>query len=404
MPANEVKALGELAAESVDVTVMTPVEGVHQAIAARVFRAVGPAAEPVRIVHDGMASSVYRALRAVGAGAGSAAAAAAAAISGPDDVRVLDRSPAGRFAQAAINAVVGDQLDERASDARIEMAIRRAGHDVPPEEAALTAAFPEPTGKLAVFVHGLGEDERAWWLRATAQDGATYGSRLRDDLGFTPVYLRYNTGLHISDNGRRLAALLEGVVANWPVPVNELLIVGHSMGGLVTRAACHHATGGSYRWPTTVRHVVFLGSPHLGAPLEKLVNAGAWGLGIAPEARPFANVLNTRSVGIKDLRFGYVCEEDWRDCDPDALLRNSRRTLPAPERIAFHHIAATLTERNQHPLGVLAGDLLVRFASATGRGIATTDATVRHFGRRTHFDLLNDPEVYAHMRGCVARP
>ena len=403
MPVNEVKALSELAAESADVTVTRPVEGVHKAVAARVFRAVGPAGEPVRVVHDGVSSSIYKGLRAAGAAAGIAAGAAAARISGPGDVRVLERSSSGRFAQAAINAIVGDQLDERASDVRIEMAIRRHGRDVTVDANALAAAFPDATARIAVFVHGLGEDERAWLFRAAAQGGATYGARLREDLGFTPVHLRYNTGLHVSENGRRLAALLEALVASWPVDVEELLIVGHSMGGLVTRAACHRAAGDDLRWPTLVRHAVFLGSPHLGAPLEKLVNAGAFGLGIAPEARPFADVLNTRSVGIKDLRFGYACDEDWIDCDPDAFLQNKRCDLPAPERIAFHHIAATLTEHDRHPAGRLAGDLLVRYASATGRGILATKSTVRHFGRRTHFDLLNDPEVYAHVRECITR-
>jgi hypothetical protein len=147
--------------------------------------------------------------------------------------------------------------------------------------------------------------------------------------------------------------------------------------------------------------VVFLGSPHLGAPLEKVVNAGAFGLGIAPESRPFAEVLNTRSVGIKDLRFGNVCDEDWQGSEPDALLQNTCRELPAPESPAFHHVIATLTAHERHPLGLVAGDLLVRYASASGRGIAAARTTTRHFGGRTHFDLLNDPEVYAHMRECI---
>ena len=402
MPANEVRALGELAADSVDVTVMTPVEGVHRAVAARVFRAVGPAAHPVRFVHDGVAASVYRGLRAAAAAAGAAAGAAVEKASGPGEVRVLDRSAAGRLAQAAINAVVGDQLEERASDVRIEMAVRRRGRDLPLAEEPIAAAFPEATSKLAVFVHGLGEDERAWRLRARAS-GATYGSRLRSDLGFTPVYLRYNTGLHISTNGRRLAGLLEQLLEAWAAPVEEVVLVGHSMGGLVIRGACHEAASTAQTWLAKVRHVVYLGSPHLGAPLEKAVNVSAWGLGLAPESRPFAGVLNTRSVGIKDLRFGYVCDEDWCDCEPDALLQNTRRELPAHEGLTCHHVAATLTARDRHPLGVLAGDLLVRHASASGRGIAVARSTKRHFGRRTHFDLLNDPEVYAHMRDCITR-
>jgi pimeloyl-ACP methyl ester carboxylesterase len=403
MASNEVRALGELAAETVDVTVMRPVQGVHEAVAQRVFRAVGPAAEATRVIHDGIASALYGALRLAGEAAGGAAGRAAEAVSGGGEVRVLERSASGRFAKAAINALVGDQLEERGSEIRIEMAVRARAGDVPLEPEAIAAAFPDATERLALFVHGLGEDERAWRLRAAAQGGATYGSRLRADLGFTPVYVRYSTGLHISENGRRLSALIEELAASWPVELDEIVLIGHSMGGLVARSACHHANTASHEWLGRAKDLVFLGSPHLGAPLEKAVNVGAWGLALAAESRPFAEVLNTRSAGIKDLRFGSVSDDDWLGREADALLRDTRVRLAAPAPLTFHHIAATVTERRGHPLGALAGDLLVRHASATGRGIEATRTTARHFGRRTHFDLLNDPEVYAHMRECLTR-
>ena len=403
MASNDVRALGELAAETVDVTVMAPVQRVHATVAQRVFRAVGPASEPARVIHDGIASGVYGALRLAGEAAGSAAGRAAEALSGGQDVRMLERSPRGRFAKAAINAIVGDQLEERASEIRIEMAVRVEARDTPLVPEAISAAFPDATGLLAVFVHGLGEDERAWRLRARSQGGATYGSRLRADLGLTPIYVRYNTGLHISENGRRLSALIESLVAAWPVPVDEIVVIGHSMGGLVARSACHHAAAERHEWLTRVHDLVFLGSPHLGAPLEKAANVGSWGLALAAESRPFADVLNTRSVGIKDLRYGAVSDDDWLGHEADALLRDTCVRRAAPASLAFHHIAATVTERHAHPLGAMVGDLLVRHASATGRGIDAARTTVRHFGRRTHFDLLNDPEVYAHMRDCLTR-
>ncbi len=57
----------------------------------------------------------------------------------------------------------------------------------------------------------------------------------------TPVYLRYNTGLPVGRNGADLAWLLDDLVAAWPVPVRSIALVGHSMGGLVVRAAFHAA-------------------------------------------------------------------------------------------------------------------------------------------------------------------
>jgi hypothetical protein len=150
-----------------------------------------------------------------------------------------------------------------------------------------------------------------------------------------------------------------------------------------------------------LRHVVLLGSPHLGAPLEKLVNVGSSALAVAAESRPFAGVLNTRSVGIKDLRFGYVCDEDWQGCDPDELLHCRRQEVPELEGVAHHFVSATLTRHRDHPLGAALGDALVRHPSASGRGIASRLASAQHFGGLTHFDLLNNPEVYAHLRKCL---
>jgi len=148
------------------------------------------------------------------------------------------------------------------------------------------------------------------------------------ELAFTPLYVRYNTGLHISANGRALAQLLGDVVAAWPTGVEEIVLVGHSMGGLVARSACHYAEVDGHRWTDSVRHVFCLGSPHLGADLEKGTNAVAWAFGRLPETRAFSTILNARSVGIKDLRYGSCAEEDWFDCDPDEFLCDRCQEMP----------------------------------------------------------------------------
>ena len=141
-----------------------------------------------------------------------------------------------------------------------------------------------------MFVHGLCETEQAWWPSERKQrtHGAfNFGGRVRD-IGFTPVYVRYNSGLHISDNGARLSTLLDELVEAWPVPVDEVALIGHSMGGLVARSACHHADRVGAGWVERTRHVFGLGTPHLGAPLERGVNAVAWSLRKVPETRRLA--------------------------------------------------------------------------------------------------------------------
>ena len=183
-----------------------------------------------------------------------------------------------------------------------------------------------------------------------------------DDLGITPVFVRYNTGRHVSENGASLAALLDELVAGWPVQVERIAIVGHSMGGLVARSACHH--GGD--WSDRVSHVISLGTPHMGAPLEQAVHALSAALHLAPETRPFARFLRRRSAGIRDLRRGSLVDEDWREQDPDALRAKALHRGSAVRR---RH--ALLRRRDDHgparaPVGRLLGDALVLDAERLG--------------------------------------
>jgi pimeloyl-ACP methyl ester carboxylesterase len=214
----------------------------------------------------------------------------------------------------------------------------------------------------------------------------------------TPVYVRYNTGLHVSESGRALAALLDALVASWPEPVEELVLVGHSMGGLVVRSACHAGAERGHRWPALVCNVVTLGTPHHGAPLEKAMHAAAWVLRALPESTPFADILDLRSAGIRDMRYGSLHEDDWRDEDRRALLGDNRRDVPLMPHCRYTFITATVTRDAGHPVGWLLGDLLVRTESAGGRcrqhTIPVAPESVVHIGGVTHFDLLAHPAVY----------
>src|SRR5207249_9337354 len=129
-----------------------------------------------------------------------------------------------------------------------------------------------------------------------------HGRMLRAALGWTPVYARYNSGRHIDANGADLAVALEQLVAGWPVRVKSLHLVGHSMGGLVARAAVRHAGGAKMRWPRRLGSMVFIGTPHQGAPLERMGNWVQALLRAAPYAAPLAQLAGVRSAGITDLR------------------------------------------------------------------------------------------------------
>src|SRR5215212_6187784 len=293
MRRNEIRAAGELAGGAVS-GMAGLVGDLHGAIARRPFDALGVMGAPTRVIHDGVSDAAYRAVQgALGAAAGAGAALVARAA--PPDAASLAASPAGSIALGALNGAIGDLLARERSELALEMSLRRRGRVIATEPEAIAAAYPDATPRLAVFVHGLCGSDECWDLlppHLGSRPRPSYGERLQRDFGFTPLYVRYNTGLHISDNGRALSRLLAGVVESWPVPVEEVVLIGHSMGGLVVRSASHYGHADEAGWTHLVRHVFCLGSPHLGAPLEKAANAAGYALTRLPETAPMAKVVN----------------------------------------------------------------------------------------------------------------
>lgn len=290
------------------------------------------------------------------------------------------------------------------------MQIRDHGKPVAMNADAIASAFPNATGRVVVFVHGWCLTVGWWRSPRESQresDDETvqpYGALLRSELGFTPVYLRYNTGLHISDNGKALAALIQQLKALWPVPVEEIALVGHSMGGLVVRSACHYGSDQDHAWPDAVRHVICLGSPHLGADLEKGVNAASWVMARLPETRAVSAFLNARSSGIKDLRYGACLEEDWSNCDPDEFLWDRCHEVPFLPGAVYHFVATTAAPR---AVGIIVGDHLVRSKSASGVGtsrqVPFEEAHGLTLAGLHHFDLLNHAAIYAKLRDWLGQ-
>jgi pimeloyl-ACP methyl ester carboxylesterase len=369
---------------------------IHRGIAGRVFSAVGPGGRAVERTHDAISGAAYGAVRgAFGVGGRAGAAALRARRSG----RPLSTTPRGAIMLGAISGLIGDELERQASPLQQPMALRARGRVVPPRPGALAAAFPGASGRIVVFVHGLMETEHGWKLGAR-REGGTYGSRLEGELGLTPVYVRYNSGRHISENGRSLAELLEAVAGAWPVEVEEIALIGHSMGGLVARSACHRAAEDGMAWVSHVRRTVSLGTPHMGAPLAQAVHYAGAALWALPETRPFGAFLRRRSGGIRDMRQGSLVDDDWRDRDPDALKAVACREVPLLDGATHCFISATITRSKRHPVGRLLGDALVLEPSASGRSrsrrIAFQDG--RHVAPAHHLALLNHPAVYAQLR------
>jgi len=373
-----VQAAGGLAAEALG-GAGAIVRDVHRGVAGRVFGMLGEVAAPVRLAHDGISTlahaSVTAGLRAVPKGGGRALA-----LSAPPDAPSLADSPRGSFALGAINGMWGDRIERDHAPLALGLDLRVDG---------------EPSGKLAVFAHGLCETDAAWGLGG----GPTYGERLRAELGHTPVYVRYNTGRHISENGRALAAALEALVTEHPA--EEIVLVGHSMGGLVARSACHYGERDGHAWTRALRHVVCLGSPHHGAPLERAAARGGHLLRRLPETAPLARVLTARSAGVKDLRYGACLDEDWEGIDPDLWGPDGCGEVPFLPEATYYYVGATLARDKDSTLGRLLGDVLVQFPSASGDGplrrLAFELEHGLHLGGVHHLQLLNHPRVYEQL-------
>jgi pimeloyl-ACP methyl ester carboxylesterase len=383
MRADEIRDAGALLGTTLD-DVAVIAKDVHSAVATRLFGLLGKPAEPIRLMHDGIAALAYGATRAGVRYLPAAAGVVAGAVRHPAAPSIHDH-PGGEVGLSALHGWMGDRIALRRPALTTPLRIRT--HDGALRRVAANVAHDAAdtaTGRLVLFVHGLGENSRMW--RA---DG--YGSKLRDDDAWTPLYVSYNTGLPTAENGRLLAEHIDELAAAWPVPVTEIALVGHSMGGLVVRSAAAHAAAEAHGWVRALRRVVSLGTPHFGAPLEDFAAWGARTLNVLPETRPFATLINSRSAGIKDMAYRTLAHSEFA-----AVAEH----VPG---VGYYAVGATLTRT---PMGRLdpIGDLLVCYESATGehwRKRIPFDATM-HVGRRTHFHLLTDAAVYGQLRTWLA--
>jgi pimeloyl-ACP methyl ester carboxylesterase len=317
------------------------------------------------------------------------------------------------YLQSAVNGFWGDYLSQKRNVLATDMTLRHRGHLLRTTPEALAAAFPEATNKVCVFVHSLAATEWLWHLSSAeyynGDPTVSFGSRLYEDQGFTPIYVRYNSGRHISDNGRDLSVLLDELRQAYPLPIEEIALVGHSMGGLVARSAASYGRECSAPWVEQLRHVACIGAPNLGAPLGKAVNllTGVLRNVDAAGAQVPAELLNSRSAGVKDLRYGYTHEEEWLGKDPDALFTNARLDVPLVEGVSYYFFAATISKDPEHPVGKLLGDLLVRLPSASGevgdmtRRIPFSSGKV--FPGMNHIHLANHPDIYEVLRDFLSR-
>ena len=376
-----------MAADATDVIAGT-VEKVHGTIQLR----PAPLGVATSDRPRGIAGLVYRSVRGVARFIGKAVDIGLAPLA--EFLPEGESSPSLDAYRSVANGVYGDYLLRTRNPLAIEMSLRYRGQPVDLDDP--TSVFRQgrdvtSANKILVLVHGLCMNDRQW-----NRDGHDHGAALAEELGYLPLYLRYNSGLHIASNGLALAEMLETLVGNCASPVEELAILGHSMGGLVARSACHHACSAGHSWPGYLRKLVFLGTPHHGAPLER----GGHGLDqvmeLSPYLAPFAHLSRARSAGITDLRHGAVSAEG--------------EFVPLPSGVHSYAAAAVRAANRSMLSDRLIGDGLVPLDSALGRHRDTTRtlAIPEHrqwIGYRMgHRELLSHPEVYRQIATWLQEP
>ncbi len=398
--ASDLRAAALLATQAT-LAVTTITEGVHQSV----WRTLGAPAGDSPGQTRGLTGLIYQSIQGVTRLVGQGVASALTRLE-PLLQRLEGQpqeSPERVAVIAALNGVMGDRLQASGNPLALTMTLRNQEHAALSTEGleadfSYTQQSAGAGSKMLLVMHGLCMNDLQWHATHQSQ-GVNHAETVAQTLGYTPVYLRYNTGLHVSQNGQRLAAELEALIGRWPVPLTELSVLAHSMGGLVIRSAVHYAMQAGLRWPRQLKNIVFLGTPHHGAPLER---AGNWVdvvLGSTPYSRPFAKLGQLRSAGVTDLRYGHVLDADWHGHDRFRRKPDSRQHLALPADVACFTVAATLAGQRSKLADRLVGDGLVPLHSALGvhddtsRQMAFAPDHQRIVYRTNHMQLLSSPLV-----------
>lgn len=397
--ASDLRGAGRLAVDAV-LGLTDLVENLH----GNILRVPGPLGPVSEQPTTGITGLVYRSIRGMTRLAGGTLDALLGQLVRLLEVPEAVPSSAQREALvAALNGVLGDHLAASGNPLAVPMTLRHEGRALPLEPAALAAALPQARPRMLLLLHGLCMHPGQW-----QRGGFDLGATLAGEADATLVHLQYNSGLHVSDNGLALADRLHALHQAWPLPLRDVVVLAHSMGGLLVRSALHQAAARGDDWPRLVRGIAFLGTPHHGAPLER---GGHWIdrlLGASPYTAAFARLGKLRSAGITDLRHGSLLEADWAGADRFAHGRDTRVVVPLPVGVDCLALAGALTRPDAALSSRLVGDGLVPVDSALGRHrerrrcldfAADRQAVLPGVG---HLELMGHAEVQAQLQRWLA--
>lgn len=304
--------------------------------------------------------------------------------------------------RSVLNGVIGDYLEKNKNPLTISMQFRHEAKPIKLDSKSIAKTYKNVNGKIILLVHGSCMSDIQWTRKEH-----NHGTKLAKDLHMTAIFLNYNSGLHISTNGHELNELLEELVQNWPVPVEELIVIAHSMGGLVSRSALYYGQQQQKSWTKYLKKIVFLGTPHHGAPLEKMGNFLDVILETIPYVKPFARLGKIRSAGVTDLRFGNLLDEDWYNQDRFKMQGDKRQHISLPDQIECYSIAGVAGKATESVTSKVLGDKMVGVKSALGqhknpaKDLQFKKGNTYIAYETTHLDLLSNPKIYTKIKSWM---
>ncbi len=311
------------------------------------------------------------------------------------------------YIESALNGVMGDKLEDRKSKRAIQPNFRVKNKDVSAEDLKIEESLQKSDGKVILFIHGLMADEVLWEEPTRGKKG--YGPRLAEEKNYCVLYVRYNTGRHISENGRSISRLINTLASTYPNVIKSITIIAHSMGGLVIRSSCHYAGIEGHTWTKKIDRIFLIGVPNDGAFLEKLghlttsILRNIWNF----QTKLIAKIADERSNGIKDLRWGFLVDEDWQNPNANDLVGVKRTEIPPLEGVKYFIIVGTLMENENNVISQYFGDGLVGKKSATGESSSILNSQeeafleYRVFPKINHISILTDDTIYEFIRDRV---
>jgi pimeloyl-ACP methyl ester carboxylesterase len=373
------------------------VEAMHRRIVHPPFLPSTPIQHFITAISGVVYNSVRKSTKYLGTGSEKALGRIASLIG---DIKETDKR---ETLNAVLNGVIGDHLEKSDNPLKIDMQFRHNGHSFKVDTKGIKKTYPVITSNILLMLHGSCMNDLQW-----TKNEHNHGIALAKELGKTPVFLHYNSGRHVSTNGKELQVLLANLIAEWPVPVEEITILAHSLGGLVTRSALHYGQEQKSTWTKLLKKIIFLGTPHHGAPLEKAGNYFEVVLKSIPYSKPFARLAKVRSAGVTDLRYGNLLDEDWQDIDQFKLGSDHRQHIPLPNNIACYSVAGVKGKPKKSGSTKLQGDSMVLVKSALGQHKKASkslnfkeDHTFIAYGTN-HTGLLSNQKVYTQIKQWMA--